>query len=435
MNKTVINKKIYIVLIFMAVLQAILPVAANAVIDGIGGPTFNLTAKAGRIMTGDGDSVYMWGYANGSGSMQFPGPTLIVNQGDLVTVNLSNRLSMPVSIVFPGQSSTAVGGTQGLITKEAPALTGGVPGTVTYTFTASNPGTYMYQSGTSPELQIEMGLVGALIVRPGVANRAYNDPSTSFDREYLFLLSEMDPVIHQLVENGNMALVDNTTRFPVLWFINGRNLPDTMSPAFAPILPNQPYDSMPMAHPGEKVLMRIIGGGRDLHPFHTHGNNHTVIARDGRLLKSALSSSPDLAISDFTTTSVPGETVDAIWTWTGEKLGWDIYGHNGAEPGICTSPDPNGFDPVTREYCPDHGQPFPVALPHQQDLTDGMFWSGSPFLGTSGPLPPGEGGFNPYAGLFFMWHSHAEKELTNNNIFVGGMATMAVILPPGVPIP
>lgn len=423
MNNIVINKKIYMVIIFTAVLLAILPAAANALINGISGTTFNLTAKAGRIITGDGDSVYMWGYANGNGAMQSPGPTLIVNQGAPITVNLSNRLSVPVSIVFPGQSITAVGGTPGLITKEAPAMTGGVPGTVTYTFTASEPGTYMYQSGTRPELQIEMGLVGALIVRPGVANRAYNDPSTYFDREYLFLLSEMDPKIHQLVEFGKMTLVDDTSRFPVLWFINGRNLPDTMSPAFSPLLPNQPYDCLPMAHPGEKVLIRMIGGGRDLHPFHTHGNNHIIIARDGRLLKSALSASPDLAVSDFTTTSIPGETVDAIWTWTGEKLGWDIYGHAPGDP-----LQPN-------EYAPDHGKPFPVALPNQQDLTDGMFWSGSPFLGTSGSLPPGEGGFNPYAGLFFMWHSHAEKEITNNNIFVGGMATMAVILPPGVPIP
>ena len=28
----------------------------------------------------------------------------------------------------------------------------------------------------------------------------------------------------------------------------------------------------------------------------------------------------------FTIESVPGETVDAIFEWTGEKMGWDIYG-------------------------------------------------------------------------------------------------------------
>ncbi len=37
---------------------------------------------------------------------------------------------------------------------------------MTYTFTASQPGTFLFHSGTRPELQVEMGMIGALIVRP-----------------------------------------------------------------------------------------------------------------------------------------------------------------------------------------------------------------------------------------------------------------------------
>jgi hypothetical protein len=33
-----------------------------------------------------------------------------------------------------------------------------------------------------------------------------------------------------------------------------------------------------------------------------------------------------------------------------------------------------------------------------------------------------------------MWHSHTEKELTNFDVFPGGMMTMLIIEPPGVPI-
>jgi len=290
-----------------------------------------------------------------------------------------------------------------------------------------------------------MGLVGAIIVRPTLgASYAYNHADTFFDHEYLFLLTEMDPRIHQLVDFGRMSEVDTTTFFPVLWFINGRNLPDTLAPAQAPWLPNQPYNCFPRMHPGDRVLLRMIGAGRDLHPYHTHGNNHLVIAKDARLLTSTPANpnaAPDIAISHFTTAVAPGETVDAIWYWTGEKMGWEIFG---TEPGFehtCdgdTTPGCTGaacFDSVTYEYCPDHGKPFPVIFPNQLDLQNGMFWSGSPFLGTAGVLPPGEGGFNMNAGFFFMWHSHAEKELTSNNIFPGGMATMAVVEPPGVPIP
>src|SRR3990172_7362082 len=112
---------------------------AHAVIDGVTGNTFNLTAKTGYISTPDGNSIFMWGYALNGGAMQYPGPTMIVNQGDTVTVNLSNALTVPVSIVFPGHNAVASGGAAGLITREA--FPGGA---VTYTFTASEPGTYTY---------------------------------------------------------------------------------------------------------------------------------------------------------------------------------------------------------------------------------------------------------------------------------------------------
>ena len=43
----------------------------------------------------------------------------------------------------------------------------------TYTFTATTPGTHSYYSGTQGDLQVEMGLYGALIVLPAsIAPRA-----------------------------------------------------------------------------------------------------------------------------------------------------------------------------------------------------------------------------------------------------------------------
>ena len=97
-------------IILMVIALFICAIDAEAVIDGLTGTTFNLTAKAGIISTADGNSVLIWGYANGAGTAQFPGPTLIVNQGATITVNLTNQLRVPVSIVFPGQTVTTVGG-------------------------------------------------------------------------------------------------------------------------------------------------------------------------------------------------------------------------------------------------------------------------------------------------------------------------------------
>ena len=406
----------------------------NHLVDGITGPAFTLTALSGHVSTSEGGNVYTWSFANGNGAFQFPGPTLIVNQGDTVTVTLRNKLPFPVSIVFPGQQVTASGGTAGLLTQEAPAGSVRAPGgPVTYTFVASNPGTYIYNSGTRQDLQIEMGLAGALIVRPSgflqsstATWRGYNTTDSAFDQEFLFLLSDMDPTIHEEVEhqilaNTNTAfnpIIDTTKRNANYWFINGRTGPDDMLVAFSKALPAQPYDGFPMMHPGQKLLMRMVGAGRDPHPFHHHAMHASNLARNGRLLQT----SPAMTISDlayltFTIPTYPGETTDAIFTYTGGGLGWDIYGHSPSDP-LRLYEDPN-----------DHGKPFPVYLAAEQDMEFGQWYGGSPFMGAPATLPPNTGGFDPTGAFIYMWHSHNEREIVNNDVFIGGMFTMLLIEP------
>jgi len=411
---------------------------AQAMIDGETGLVFNLTAKADRIKTPDGSSLLLWGFALDGGRAQYPGPTLILDQSQQVEINLTNEFDFPVSMVFPGQVVTATGGVAGPLTREAVA---GNP--VTYRFTANNPGTFLYHSGTRPELQVEMGLVGAIIVRPmgfdHMAPQAYNHPDSRYDREVLFLLTEMDPRIHQTVEFQGVDALDGTdfltSYFPNYWFINGRCAPDTMLMPGVCWLPTQPYDCMPRMHPGEKLLMRVIGGGRDVHPFHHHGNHARVIARDARLLSSAPAAGADLSNEVFTVLTSPGQTYDAIFEWTGKGLGWDIYGTGPGYTHDCVDANNDGYDDTTWEWCEDHGRPLTVQLPEGQNLTFGGFWSGSPYMGSAEALPPGEGGLNPNGGFVFMWHSHSEKEMTNWDIFPGGMMTMLIVEPPGVQIP
>ena len=101
--------------------------AAAPGITGTSGPAFDLVAKDGYISQPDGASIYTWGYGcntapggfvpatitGGScppGSMQLPGPTLVVKQGDTVTVTLHNALPLAAgntSILFPGFNVTA----------------------------------------------------------------------------------------------------------------------------------------------------------------------------------------------------------------------------------------------------------------------------------------------------------------------------------------
>ena len=420
------------------------------------GTAFTLTAMADRITTPDGGSIYFWGFAADSGGRpQYPGPTLLVPTPGPVSITVVNQLpaqfDQRVSLAVGGLSGVVAtcSGTASLCVQGPITMEAATGGSVTYSFTASRPGTFLYNSASRPDLQVEMGLAGAMIVRPTTdpahqayddaapANQAGNPAGSQYEQEYLFFLSEMDSEIHDLVEQQGVQAVDDSGRlgyyFPNYWFINGRNAPDTMAEADVPRLPTQPYAALTRTHPGDRVLMRVVGGGHDMHPFHHHGQHARIIAVDGFPLQTTSGTPFDLSHEVFTIQSLPGQTVDAILRWTGKGLGWDIYG---SKPHTCgPSVDAEGLDLVTHEFCGDHLKPLPVVLPEALALTNGPFYSGSPFLGQVGLMPPGDGGMNPNAGYTYMWHSHNEKEITNYDIFPGGMMTMLVVEPPGTPIP
>ncbi len=502
-------------------------ITAHAAAPGITGTSFDLSASPNYITQPDGASIYSWGYGCNSAPagfapgnipgancplMQIPGPTLIVHEGDTVTVTLHNNLPEAAgntSILFPGFDVQATGGVPGILAQEA---THG--STVTYTFIANKPGTHAYYSGTQADLQVEMGLYGALIVLPNtvpagcravssslpdgqpdyrLAASAYDHSATCYDREYMFQFSEIDPVIHRQAEDQSLLpcaktngcmVVATEPYHPAYFTINGRSFPDNMDPNFAPEFPRQPYNGEPHVHPGENALIRMIGTGRWQHPFHEHGNHLRLLGRDGNLIVSQTDASKLAGKVLFTTTSTPGQAMDAIFYWTGRGLNWDAYGHTSTGPGsvynidpssplyakyngtpVHCYPDAHGYYTVNSnppappdipnyyEWCEDHLKPLeehpfgavgsggPVTLPDSNILTNGPYYGGSPYLGPdatiratgpTGTTPPSGTVVNPpteEAGYAFIWHSHNERELTTNNIFPGGAMTMMLVDP------
>jgi FtsP/CotA-like multicopper oxidase with cupredoxin domain len=374
------------------------------------GTTFDLETDTGYAIFPDGNSVFMWSFRLDTDAFQFPGPVLCVNEGDTITVNLTNNLPEPVSIIFPGQTGvTTSGGSPGLFTAEAAAS----GGTVSYTFVAEEPGTYLYESGTSPQKQIEMGLFGVLIVRPSLgASYAYNDSATEFDlaKEYLLVIHEIDPELHAAVENG--TTYDWTTRHARYWTINGRAFPDSIAPNNVPWLPSQPYSAVVQVEaadpgsPGLPALIRYANAGTDNHPFHPHGNFLRVIARDGRLLASTAPVGPlSGSMEAFTKTIGSGQTYDLQFWWL------DV-------------------EPWTAPGAPD----VPVLLPGLQNLVfkdDLTFYSGDPELGETGDFLPGVTVLNQCGEYYFPWHTHALNEFQNFDEGFGGLATAVRVDPPG----
>ncbi len=400
-----------------------------------GGPSYNLVANTGDIETPDGNSVFLWSFANqdvNGGHFQSPGPVLCVNQGDTVTIHLHNGLNVHpsapnmqpenVSIVFPGQENVAAsGGAAGLFTREAAP-----GGDVTYTFTASHPGTYIYETGTDPSKQLEMGLYGALVVRPaGNADRAYGAASTQFDpgREYLIMLNELDPDLHHAVEAG--GAYDFNTLHNRYFAVNGREFPDSLQDNDIAWLPNQPYGALvrlqPYCNPSNlsdplnppppactagstpnqlPALIRMINVGELNHPYHPHGNHLRQIAQDGHPFAA------DASSERFGETIGSGQTQDYLLKWTDQDF-WDAG----------TKPLPNG-----------------VATVDYRNLTfkDGnTFFSGSAYLGLKGTLPTGVVQQNVCGEWYFPWHSHALNEFANFDEGFGGMATLLRVDPGG----
>jgi hypothetical protein len=384
--------------------------------NGTAGPNFTLRATSGRIETPDANTVLMWSYADdtpGHLAFQLPSPVLCVNEGDVVSVTLNNGLAENASIVFPGQDGvTASGGTPGVFAREAAP-----GGSVTYTFTASHAGTYLYESGTDPSKQVEMGLYGALVVRPaGHPDWAYGQARTAFNpsREYLVLMHEIDPALHHDVEFG-VPYNFSALHFRY-WTVNGRMFPDTIANNGVTWLPNEPYGSLVRVKPFDATLnplpalVRIANAGLANHPFHPHGFHLRVIAQDGRLLQTPLGA--DASSEHFGDVVAAGAAQDALFTYTDTDK-------------FCS-----GTSCTAAGYSAQN--PLPVTLPNYRDLTfkgNQTWYSGSPYLGVKGTMPPLVVSYNVCGEFYFPWHSHALQEFVNYDVPFGGLATLLRVDP------
>jgi FtsP/CotA-like multicopper oxidase with cupredoxin domain len=245
--------------------------------------TVDLCASTGQITMPDGAAVNVWGFVQ-TGSCapglvnggNFPAAPLSVNEGDTVTINITNALGASHTVRFevpgiafdPGPTDAAFGAT------------------VTRTFTASAPGTYQYQSGGDAGRQAAMGLYGALIVRPLTANQAYDTATSAYDVEATLILSAIDPNFNAAPDTFELHGYRAT-----YWLINGKAYPDTAGITAAA---------------GQRVLLRYANAGFDNSAMLLLGMHQHVVARDARLLNNPFDASAE--------TIPAGGTEDAIAT-------------------------------------------------------------------------------------------------------------------------
>lgn len=188
---------------------------------------------------------------------------------------------------------------------------------------------------------------------------------------------------------------------PRYWFINGRGLPDTLAPNYASWLPGQPYGALVRITPWHETLnplpaaVRYLSVGTIDYPFHPHGNNVRVVGRDGNLLAGSV----DLAYDKYSIPVGPGQAWDTLFTWH----------------------DPEAYSA---------GNPVPVTFANILDMFFGTFYSGSPYLGTQGPVPVGTTIQNQCGEYYHIAHNHALYQLTSWGAVMTGMGTYTRIDPP-----
>jgi FtsP/CotA-like multicopper oxidase with cupredoxin domain len=200
---------------------------------------------------------------------QIPGPRIDVDLGDKVRIELTNELDEPTAmhshgLIVPNEMDGVPGLTQ-------PSI---MPGeTFAYAFEVRNAGSHMYHSHFNAAEQVTKGLLGAFVV--------HEPDEEPVDLDYTMILNDG----------------------PLGFTLNGKDFPAT-----EPLVVSM----------GQKVRVRYMNEGLQIHPMHLHGLPQKIVARDGYPV------APPQMLD--TVLVAPGERVDVLVDAT-EPGGWAFHCH------------------------------------------------------------------------------------------------------------
>ena len=255
-------------------------IAAGCIATAANAATINksVTIRGMTKTMSDGKCVNFWSFTDTT-SGKLPGPQVEVGIGD--TLNLS------FSMMGGGGSSACAGTNNPLMEMGAysghtihmhgadvPTAEDGVPETLnggtsgvmsdTYTFTptANMAGSMMYHCHVHTVKHLEMGLYGALVVRPKNASGAFlnqitTNAATAYDYVQTYLFSTVDPAYHTATGDSTVFADYN----PAYFLISGAEGKSTTAPAITLA-----------AAKSKKVALRLVG---------IHSVNGTFSIKDG----------------------------------------------------------------------------------------------------------------------------------------------------------
>lgn len=245
-----------------------------------------------------------------------PGAAITVSPADpTLNVRLVNNLPVPTSFVLHGHNTTMAPVFKTNATVNDPSVTSDCTpgasldcrvrsftheaapgGTATYTFANVKPGTYLYQSGTLPQIQVQMGLYGMLrrnapatstaarVAYPGAASAP---DQYAYDSEISLLLSEVDPALHAAVAAGTFS--GSTLRYDPRFFRVHRYAatPPTLRASGAAAasieFTDGPARRVLGITAGQRQLVRVVNAGIQSRALTLLDGHWFVIAQDGNV--------------------------------------------------------------------------------------------------------------------------------------------------------
>ena len=195
------------------------------------------------------------------GPPKFPGPALIANPGDVVSVKVTNTLTTDHNFLIKGITSDT-----------APIAPNGGRKTYTFTATDNNAGAHVYYDTLNNSVNREMGLYGAMIIKPaGTAANTLWTGGPLYTSEYTWVIGDMDKPNWNDKAGSSGAAIVPTLYLPNYFLINGMGGFDAAKDTNTSIT----------GKVGDTVLVRIVNGGQFQYSMHFHANHVKVAALNG----------------------------------------------------------------------------------------------------------------------------------------------------------
>lgn len=269
------NRLRILAFLVIAVVAAIAAFLAVYILDGDGGDgakaqtvrEYNLEIVSTDIDYGGGNVWHAWIYKEvGAEKGTVPGPTLEVNVGEKLVINVTNKLDKVHSLHthFSNYDVESDGSQINIITGQGAGAMIPPGGDWTYEFEPTRPGLFYYHchsaDGGTISQHIHQGLYGAIIVK---------DPNEAPVRDEVIFMSEI----------GHVTDGDNIPPY----IMNGMGLPGgerALEEAYAEggfeAVASTFNKTVPVisATVGEEMHVHVVNIGDVIHSFHAHNVDH-----------------------------------------------------------------------------------------------------------------------------------------------------------------